>query len=197
VRNDAVFYKSKCSSEWSSIFKGAGCRDCVPPHLTTNMDACEEMTIGADLCENILKKYGAPVYLKVDIEGADQFCIFGLEKLEASQRPAMVSVEATAGRVEPMMDMLHMLGYGQFKLVQQSCYEKGTCTGPFGNAARDCREGLRWRDYESVRKDLVSLPTRPKSWTEICPGTLDVPGEYLSIWYDLHAAQGLDDNLIL
>jgi len=193
----AVFYRSKCTSEWSSIFKGVGCRDCTPPHTATNMDSCEEVVIGADLCENVLKKHGAPAYLKIDIEGADQFCIFGLEKIEASLRPMMVSVEVAAGLVLPMMDMLHDLGYWQFKLVQQSCFDKGTCSGPFGNAARDCREGYRWRDYDSVREDLVSLPTRPKSKSEICPGTLDVAGEYLAIWYDLHAGRGLEDELIL
>eukprot|EP00747_Dinoflagellata_sp_TGD_P038646 gnl/TRDRNA2_/TRDRNA2_139800_c2_seq1.p1 gnl/TRDRNA2_/TRDRNA2_139800_c2~~gnl/TRDRNA2_/TRDRNA2_139800_c2_seq1.p1 ORF type:complete len:129 (+),score=14.35 gnl/TRDRNA2_/TRDRNA2_139800_c2_seq1:57-389(+) len=110
----------------------------------------------------------------------------------------MVSVEACAGLVEQMVDTLHKLGYSQFKLVQQSCYKGGTCSGPFGNAAIDCRVGRQWRDYESVRKELVSLPTRPKSKTEICPGTLDIPGEeYIAVWYDLHAARGLSEELIL
>lgn len=62
---------------------------------------------------SLLHDHGVPFYLKIDIEGADRYCI---EDLEMEKLPEWVSVEYT----DPwFVERLRVLGYKRFKLVEQ------------------------------------------------------------------------------
>ena len=75
----------------------------------------------------ILKEYGIPHYLKVDIEGNDRFCVNALRLCESI--PLYISVEsecvgddavaASDEEATAMLDALHGIGYRRFKLVNQ------------------------------------------------------------------------------
>ena len=63
--------------------------------------------------DTILEKYGIPHYLKIDIEGAEPYC---LKHLPPAHLPQYVSIEA-----EDLQWLVHLqqLGYSQFKIVDQ------------------------------------------------------------------------------
>jgi FkbM family methyltransferase len=67
---------------------------------------------------DILAEFGTPYYLKVDIEGADHFC---LEALDPNDLPQFVSFEKA--RLEDLLFM-HKLGYSRFKLIAQEDFRQ-------------------------------------------------------------------------
>jgi len=73
----------------------------------------------------LLKEYGMPYYLKIDIEGNDQLC---LDDLSPTSRPRFISLESECPEEEVMtgadeglraLARLRDLGYRQFKLIDQ------------------------------------------------------------------------------
>jgi len=66
----------------------------------------------------ILREYGVPHYLKVDIEGSDLLCIKALA--EFSARPAALSVEVDFKNHDELLKTAHALGYSRFQLIPQS-----------------------------------------------------------------------------
>jgi FkbM family methyltransferase len=76
----------------------------------------------------VLKEHGCPKYLKIDIEGADMFCIQDLGLTDS--RPDYLSIESTKTAWSELMrefDTLEALGYSQFKVVNQ----RRLSAGPF------------------------------------------------------------------
>jgi len=63
---------------------------------------------------DLLKQYGVPYYLKIDIEGHDQYC---LDDLNPADLPQYISLEL--GPFETML-RLQALGYSDFKLMTQN-----------------------------------------------------------------------------
>jgi len=67
----------------------------------------------------VLKRYGIPFYLKIDIEGNDHLCI---DALEVGNLPKYISTEAwgdnTLERLD-VLEQLHKLGYTKFKCISQ------------------------------------------------------------------------------
>lgn len=75
--------------------------------------------------ENIIKKYGIPYYMKIDIEGMDMFCLQTLRNF--SNKPSYVSVESekiSFQKLKSELDLLNELGYSQFKIVNQARIEE-------------------------------------------------------------------------
>jgi FkbM family methyltransferase len=73
-----------------------------------------------DLAER-LDETGMPMYMKIDIEGADQYCLQALRHFQ--ERPTFVSLEASHadwGAVQAELSLLSDLGYNRFSVVQQS-----------------------------------------------------------------------------
>lgn len=64
---------------------------------------------------SLLEEFGTPYYLKIDIEGADHFCI---EDIDLRDPPAYVSFEANHGRLCDLFT-LYAKGYASFKLIDQ------------------------------------------------------------------------------
>jgi len=63
----------------------------------------------------LVEKYGQPYYIKIDIEGADRFCILPLDN---NNRPKYISFEA-GDDVEELIFHLKKIGYSKFKAINQ------------------------------------------------------------------------------
>jgi FkbM family methyltransferase len=64
---------------------------------------------------DLMKQYGVPDYLKVDIEGADRFCI---QPLTRDARPRYLSFEIGPD-VEELLEHIRSIGYTRFKIINQ------------------------------------------------------------------------------
>jgi FkbM family methyltransferase len=64
---------------------------------------------------NLMQQYGVPEYLKVDIEGADRFCILNLT---ADTRPRYLSFEIGPD-VDELLEHVRSIGYTRFKIINQ------------------------------------------------------------------------------
>jgi FkbM family methyltransferase len=64
---------------------------------------------------DLLAEHGTPYYLKVDIEGADHYC---LADLDPDDLPQYVSFEASEGKLADLYHLAHV-GYTRFKLIDQ------------------------------------------------------------------------------
>src|SRR5262249_41066236 len=68
----------------------------------------------------ILRRFGVPYYMKIDIEGADRLCLDYLKELE--ERPQFISLEDEKVHFSKLIDDLALLwdlGYRTFRAVQQ------------------------------------------------------------------------------
>lgn len=133
-------------------------------------------------CADLIREFGTPTYMKVDIEGLDDVCVRSLaEVTDIEKRPKYVSVENVNGR---KVDMLIALGYKRFKAVVQNGFDKNQedertngHSGPWGERARDYVKGVEWADEKEMRGRLP------------LPGTVSKPGEKGRQWYDLHGVR--------
>ncbi len=64
---------------------------------------------------DLIKQYGVPEYMKVDIEGADRFCILHLTR---DVRPRYLSFEIGPD-VEELLEHVRSIGYTRFKIINQ------------------------------------------------------------------------------
>lgn len=124
------------------------------------------------LFEDILREYGTPYYLKIDIEGMDMACIEALHRV--GRRPRYVSLEsavtsATAEVEGGFSELAHLwvLGYRRFKYVDQAALSKleGTLlqaegppmqyayrkesSGPFGEESPG-----EWREIDAALRQM-------------------------------------------
>lgn len=80
---------------------------------------------------DVLNEYGVPFYLKVDIEGADHYCLADIDPLDA---PAYVSFEASEGSIADLF-LLTRSGYDSFKLIDQMDGFRRVCPPPLHSLA--------------------------------------------------------------
>jgi FkbM family methyltransferase len=141
--------------------------------------------------ETILKRYGIPYYLKIDIEGADILCVRALEPF--SERPKYVSVEIP--RLDPdrrYKDLCHLylLDYRWFKIIDQRFLHRsrlpcpareggyvsfefgGHTSGPFGEETPG-----RWLSFDEIVPTYTSPTSGKDAWLWGSTGG----------WFDLHA----------
>jgi len=100
------FYVNKKISEWSSFDLSLGSR---------NNTAYDTMPIDCITMSDLLKEYGIPYYVKVDIEGYDFYVIEGLP--DEGEKPQYVSCEASE---ISLLDTMYQKGYRKFKLINQA-----------------------------------------------------------------------------
>lgn len=84
---------------------------------------------------SILKEYGIPYYLKIDIEGAETLCLKALKSF--TSRPKFISYEALPASSSVMREefaFLRTLGYSRFKAVRQDTVDAQRCPFPLGRA---------------------------------------------------------------
>lgn len=115
---EVVFYTNKNKDDWGTI---------LPNWNRSMSDTYQECRVEATDMKSLFERYGTPYYLKIDIEGADALCLKQL--LEVKERRKYISVELMTpnnirtGEAPPALEIfayLHVLGYGNFKLVDQS-----------------------------------------------------------------------------
>jgi FkbM family methyltransferase len=119
----------------------------------------------------VVRRYGVPYYLKIDIEDADLCAIQSLDGL--SERPKYLSAEAYTSDI---VDCLHSQGYRFFKLVDQAAknqlrmwpwkWREGryfwpqftdSHSGPFGEETPG-----RWLDRDHVLIEFNDLRSKGK-----------------------------------
>ena len=83
----------------------------------------------AILFDDVLREYGTPYYLKIDIEGMDMACVEALHRMR--ERPRYLSLEsavtsAIAEVEDGFSELAHLwvLGYRHFKYVDQAALAK-------------------------------------------------------------------------
>ncbi|EOD09323.1 hypothetical protein EMIHUDRAFT_216728 [Emiliania huxleyi CCMP1516] len=114
VRNEhnrtLTFYVHKTVSAWSTFMDSASKR----------LDQFTPLQVPTVTCAALIRKYGVPLYPKIDIEGADKWCIHSLTSLRKQQLPRYISTE------DPLaLDAFVRLGYTRFKMVDQSLARRG------------------------------------------------------------------------
>jgi FkbM family methyltransferase len=77
-----------------------------------------EVRVACRTMSDVLSEFGVPFYLKIDIEGADHFC---LEAIDPQNKPEFVSFEK--GRLEDLL-LARSLGYTRFKLIAQEDFRQ-------------------------------------------------------------------------
>lgn len=149
----------------------------------------------------LIKQYGVPHYLKIDIEGADMLCIDGLFSILS--RPTFLSTEIESkSALVGVTATLRRLGYTKFQLVDQGAVPKqcpplparegnyahhefcGDASGLFGNELPSV-----WTTrYRAIAGHYLTA-ARNKVATHISkmPIINSVIGNNHH-WYDLHAA---------
>lgn len=66
----------------------------------------------------LIEKYGFPYFMKIDIEGADRYCILPLDK---ERRPQYISFEA-GDDIEELIHHLEKIGFTKFKIINQATF---------------------------------------------------------------------------
>ncbi len=130
VEGESDFYINLDNDHWSSLDPAWGTRK------GTRFETIKIQTVPFS---SILKQYGVPYYLKIDVEGAD---LAVLRQLQTStEKPQLISVEEHELDYFPL---LWGLGYRGFKFVNQQpisslMYDgwqfKFGSSGPFGEEA--------------------------------------------------------------
>jgi FkbM family methyltransferase len=195
----AAFWICEDHSVWNSFDRAVASR---------NGSRCHQVTIPTMRFADILAQHGVPMYLKIDIEGADAFCV---RDLPPGRLPHFISVESEcvgdddaldAAGALCMLDLLRDAGYTRFKMVSQDDFSTAgdwTWRGRGGRRLLDWRlrrrnagyrfqigssgpwgEGLlgRWSTYAAARARYLSLRERFFA----SPGV-----KSYAFWYDWHA----------
>lgn len=179
------FYYNKTDDLWSSFMEIHGTKG-------------GKYEIGQIECVpllDLLDEYGTPYYLKIDIEGHDDFAIASLE--QSKHRPKYVSVECTVTRFPLRMSMM---GYDAFKLISQVWHQyvptpnppkegrytdmriSGHMTGPFGEETYG-----EWMTVDEFRTEMYMM--LDKKHTEMAQHLrFGVPLDVMQkSWWDFHA----------
>jgi FkbM family methyltransferase len=111
----AKFWICDSNSVWNSFDRSMASRAGCPHHSIEIQTRC---------FDDILRSFGIPVYLKIDIEGNDRLC---LDALRGTRLPDFISAEdqgidESLG-VPVVPNLMRELGYRYFKLVSQHNFE--------------------------------------------------------------------------
>jgi FkbM family methyltransferase len=109
---------------------------------------------------HVLRTYGVPYYLKVDIEGADYVCLDALRTQDA--KPAYVSCETTLvphAEAAGTLRRLRSLGYREFQAVNQARIPVEQ-QSPLGQPFPEMSSGLFGRDLPDIWMSAASLAAK-------------------------------------
>ena len=119
------FYLFPEKGDWGTLDPGYAQRN-IARGTTYNIVELASVTF-----DSILKRYGIPYYLKIDIEGADILCIKALHNF--AERPKYISFETELVGFESTFECLshlYVLGYRKFKIVNQKVNDRQRCPNP-------------------------------------------------------------------
>jgi FkbM family methyltransferase len=154
------FWVNREKDDWSSFDAELAKR---------NGTEADEIEVPCVTFESLLRGYGVPYYLKIDIEGRDLVCLEGLDR---SDLPVYVSTEMYTTQ---QICHLSVLGYSRFKLVNQREHG-GYTSGPFGEESSG-----KWRRLDEICYEWLHLH---KNHRERCEFVDPDPNN----WFDLHAS---------
>ena len=110
-----TFFKNDQNSVWGTI-----CKDWAERNERLGASSS---SIEVDVIDfvSIMRHYGVPYYLKIDVEGVDTFCVEALQNFQ--ERPDYVSIESDKTSLKQVANEIHLfssLGYDSFQAVEQS-----------------------------------------------------------------------------
>ena len=183
------FFVHLLNDEWSSFHKTDGCRN-ASYFKSGATKLCDEIQVVSTSCHALIKEFGVPFYLKIDIEGNDRNCLNDLLFQSPTARPKYISVEA--GTIQNI-HLLFKAGYTMFKVVNQEFQGVlGDSTGPFGDFARDVLTSMKWQSYAEIVGTFKEFEHRHianhTALYNACTNALK------NCWYDFHATTANDFN---
>jgi len=148
------FYVSKVGgSEWSSLIKSVGCRKSYKEPSVIDETKCDIIQVKVVSCAGILREFGTPFFLKLDIEGHEMSCLQELSELISSNKGRLALPQYVAMEFNPVtsdfLPKMVKLGYGRVKTVDQSPF--GDWSGPYGELAQDIEAQYAWHDMSSYK----------------------------------------------
>lgn len=178
---ELLFYTNTANDKFSSFNEKLGCRDGQSRYQPANtFKYCSKSIIATTTCASLVKEFGIPIYVKIDIEGFDRICLASiLNELDDFELPQYVSIENVD---EIQINDLMRKGYNRFKAVNQFELQKGLnssqkgWSGPWGEDSIDYLSGQTW---VSGKEMINRLP--------LSTNFKDKHGKKRNIWYDLHA----------
>ncbi len=121
------FFVNDEKSDWGTL---------LPDWNRSMSSAFRKISVPTMRLENLIAEYGMPYYLKIDIEGADVYCLRSLLRL--GEIPEYTSVELLtpknlANRDADCLEILcylRILGYTKFRISDQSRLKHVRCLSP-------------------------------------------------------------------
>ncbi len=118
-----TFYKNEKTSVWGTI-----CEDWVERNKGLGSPVTHPIEVDVIDFEEVIREHGIPYYLKIDIEGADLFCLEVLQNFQ--ERPDYVSIESgkiSMKQISNEIRLFAQLGYDAFQAVEQSSISVVQC----------------------------------------------------------------------
>lgn len=162
---------------------------------------CRPVEVECVTLDMLVRKYGLPYYLKLDVEGAESHCLTSLRSIGL---PDYISVEAE--KLDYLL-LLWQLGYRRFKIVDQMRHNSRFSA--FTNDTLFSRLAKRWSGYADRFKNRAFKVTFPRgssgpfgegttgewctfeetayNWLHLYFGYKDRGSLSPGSWYDFHA----------
>ena len=146
----------------------------------------------------LIEKYGLPYFMKIDIEGADRYCIIPLNEVN---RPKYISFEA-GDDIEELVHHLKKIGYTKFKAINQCNFnELDNQETLIFRVKRKSMNLLGYSEPRYVKRNgrffLLGQSAGPAPWVSdgkwkdsnelLAKWKLGVSKNELGGWYDVHA----------
>jgi FkbM family methyltransferase len=115
VGGKVAFFKNDEVSVWGTV-----CEDWAKRNDRRGSPSRRIEVDALDLAD-VISAHGVPRYMKIDIEGADAFCLAALARFR--HRPDYLSIESDRGGYDNLLreiDTLAALGYDAFQAVEQA-----------------------------------------------------------------------------
>jgi FkbM family methyltransferase len=155
-QGEFTFYRNLTDHGWSSFESRRGKKG----------GKWEELRVQCLTVANLIEEYGCPLFMKVDIEGADLEALLTLSRKTA---PRYVSLELNTR--DPIVETLVELGYTSFKFVNGETFRRSMPIWDHEVIWRMLRK--IGRNVPTFHSALTRLPERLRSKTEFDP-----PGPY-------------------
>jgi len=150
------FWICEGKTEWSSFDKASA---------TRRGRRCHSVDVNCVPFAKILREFGVPHYLKIDIEGYDRSCLDGLDR---NDLPNFISLELTDPGV---FAHLRDIGYSRFKIIIQNNHAAIRRVTRHWTHALTRRLPLYWRSF----RYRLGLPVATRS-LRLPPDAPEYPG---------------------
>jgi FkbM family methyltransferase len=146
--------------------------------------------------QSLIDEFGVPKFLKIDIEGADEFCVRSLNPMN---RPEFLSFEI-GGDFQGLVRHLEEIGYSRFKVIDQTCFRQVGRTSWSDRVALKLARMAGFIEPRCVRRNgrwfNLGHSSGPLPWqsdgawtnaSESLRGWKEAQQTTRNVWFDLHA----------